>query len=59
MAKKIITVIFLSPHEEEFTGTAFEITTELHRRALIYGTCSYKIKRNVLYLVDMSENEDD
>jgi len=59
MFDKIITVIFLTPQEEEFTGTTFEITTELYRRSLIFGTCAYKMKYNVLYLVDVSENEDE
>jgi hypothetical protein len=59
MSDKTVTVIFLTPQEEEFTGTLHEITTELYRRSLVFGTCAYKMKYNVLYLVDVSENEDE
>jgi len=54
---KIITVEFITPEKEIFKGTATEITKELYRRTLIYGSCSYKTitPTNYLYLVKTEE----
>jgi hypothetical protein len=38
-----ITITFLTPHKEDFTGTAVEIAAELHVRTLKYGTCGYQL----------------
>tara|TARA_R110000850_G_scaffold148801_5_gene271098 strand:+ start:326 stop:511 length:186 start_codon:yes stop_codon:yes gene_type:complete len=54
MSEDLIEVVFLTPQEELFTGTLFEITVETYRRVLLYGTCGYRVlppKRAQLQLV--------
>lgn len=50
-----ITITFLTPYREEFTGTAVEIAAELHVRTLKYGTCGYQLPANVSFLFDMED----
>lgn len=50
-----VTITFLTPHKEDFTGTAVEIAAELHVRTLKYGTCGYQIPANVVFLFDTED----
>ena len=50
-----ITITFLTPHKEDFTGTAVEIAAELHVRTLKYGTCGYQLPANVVFLFDTED----
>lgn len=53
-----ITITFLTPHKEAFTGTYAEIARELEVRTLKYGTCGYKVTSNIAFLFDTEDFND-
>ena len=50
-----ITITFLTPRKEDFTGTAQEVAVELQVRTLKYGTCGYQLPANVAFLFDVED----
>ena len=50
-----ITITFLTPQKEDFTGTAQEVAAELQVRTLKYGSCGYQLPANVAFLFDMED----
>ncbi len=54
MSEITIEVEFTDPSGGIFQGTISELMTEVHRRAMIYGTCSYRLisEPRVLYLIE-------
>ena len=50
-----ITITFLTPRKEDFTGTAKEVAAEIQVRTLKYGTCGYQLPANVSFLFDLED----
>jgi len=53
-----ITITFLTPHKEDFTGSPAEIAREIQVRSLKYGSCGYKVPSNVSFLFNIEDFND-